>query len=81
MSAYLDELRAITVAREAFNERTRALHQSRGVPSSVPLVATADDEELLQYLADGEALEARARAFKEKFLKDGVDLTPSLESR
>ena len=73
VSAYMDELRAITEAREAFNERTRALHEARGVPSSVPLVATPDDEELQQYITDGKALVARERAFDEKFLKSGVD--------
>ena len=73
MSNYLEELTAVTEAREAFNERTRDLRAQRGVPSTVPLAATPDDEELMAYLAQGEALVARETAFNEKYLKPGVD--------
>jgi hypothetical protein len=73
MSKYLDELTAITEAREAFNERTRRLHESRGVPTHVPLVATPNDDEMMQYMADGEALVAREKAFDEKYFKPGID--------
>ncbi|MFC4137129.1 MULTISPECIES: hypothetical protein [unclassified Microbacterium] len=73
MSKYLDEMTAITEAREAFNERTRRLHESRGVPSHVPIVATPDDDEIMQYIADGEALLAREKAFNEKYMRPGID--------
>lgn len=73
MSAYLDELRAITDAREQFNELTRALHESRGVPPEVPIVAVTGDEEIEQHAAVGEALLAREEAFRAKFYIDGVD--------
>lgn len=73
MSKYLDEMTAITEAREAFNERTRLLHQSRGVPSHVPIVARPDDDEIMQYIADGKALVAREEAFREKYMQPGAD--------
>ena len=73
MSKYLDEMKAITEAREAFNERTRRLHESRGVPSHMPIVARDDDDEIMQYIADGEALVAREKAFDEKYFKPGID--------
>lgn len=71
--SYLEELTAITEAREAFNERTRLLHKSRGVPSHIPIVALEGDEEIEQYLADGTALLDRERAFNEKYMNPGVD--------
>lgn len=71
--AYLDELAAVTAAREEFNERTRRLHESRGVPTNVPIVATLNDAEVMQYLADGEALLERERALHEKYFQPGVD--------
>lgn len=71
--AYLDELKAITEAREAFNERTRQLHESRGVPSHVPVVAVQGDPEIEDYIAEGTALIEREKAFEEKYMKPGVD--------
>jgi hypothetical protein len=73
MNKYLDELEAMTAAREAFNARTRELHAARGIPSTMPLVATPDDAEMMEYLAEGTALLAREKAFDEKYGKPGID--------
>lgn len=73
MSRYLDEFAALNEAWEAFNERTRQLHEQRGVPSHVPLVARPSDKELMDYLEQYRALQARDRAFFAKYRQPGID--------
>ena len=73
MSKYLEEMAALNEAWEVFNERTPELHEQRGVPSHVPLVARPGDQELMDYLEEGLALQARDRAFFEKYRQPGID--------
>jgi hypothetical protein len=70
MGRYLEEFEKVVRAREEFNARTEQLHQRRGVPPELPLVAHEGDAEMMEYMNQGLALLKLEREFADKYWSD-----------